>query len=196
MSSSLRQISTTWSRRCSSGVYSKSTYDGRNSSGFQAKPWLDERYEIRRGGPSGSSAILIVVYSSLANAELRRLGRRACTTFRFCAEREEGLFAFVSGVLGELEYEDDDEGEPLAALDDCRRWQRSNSMAEGGGAGIVIEDDMLRLREAVAKSRVFVLKMALGKRLYSVQVDCVGRRSARLLLLPTGYPEPGGKAES
>jgi hypothetical protein len=67
--------------------------------------------------------MLIVVYSSLANAELKRLGRRLCTIFRFCAAREDGVLFFIAGVLGELEYDEEDDDEPSAALEDCRRWE-------------------------------------------------------------------------
>jgi hypothetical protein len=76
---------------------------------------------------------------------LKRLGRRACTIFRFCAARDDGLLVFIAGVFGELEYDDDDDDEPSAALEDCRRWEWSYSIAEVDGVGIVIEDDILKI---------------------------------------------------
>jgi hypothetical protein len=30
---------------------------------------------------------------------------------------------FIAGVLGELEYDEEDDDEPSAALEDCRRWE-------------------------------------------------------------------------
>lgn len=91
--------------------------------------------------------MLIVVHSCCENAELRRLGRREWTVFCFCTERLEVL-AEDPGVVGELEYDEgddgDDEEEPTVALDVCRRWQWSYSMAGGAGAGMVIEEDILQ----------------------------------------------------
>ena len=46
ISSSLRWISCTWSRRSSSGTYSWSQYDGTKISGFQTKPCAEARYVI------------------------------------------------------------------------------------------------------------------------------------------------------
>jgi len=48
-----------------------------------------------------------------------RLGRRACSIFCFCADREVGLVE-DSGVFGELEY-DEEEELLAAALDDWRQ---------------------------------------------------------------------------
>jgi len=142
--------------------------------------------------------MLIVVHSSFANAELRKLGRRAWTSFCFWVARETGLLPFASGVVGELEYDDDDdEGEASTALEDSRRWQRSMSTAEAAlGAGIVIEDDMLGITTNGGEDEDAMLTLAGGRRLCVVLKDCDGRRSAMSLLLPTGYPEPGGKVES
>jgi hypothetical protein len=47
---------------------------------------------------------------------LKRLGRRQCCIFCFCAERE-GVLVEGSGVLGELEYDDDDDDEMVGPLD-------------------------------------------------------------------------------
>jgi hypothetical protein len=103
ISSSLRWISCTWSRRSSSGTYSWSQYDGTKISGFQTKPCAEARYVISRRGPSASSApILMVVHSCWVNAELSRLGRRACNIFCFWEARD-GVFGDGSGELGELE---------------------------------------------------------------------------------------------
>ena len=57
---------------------------------------------------------------------LRRLGRRACTIFLFCAARDDGLLVSICGVFGDIEYEEEeDDGELLAVEFDCRRWQWS-----------------------------------------------------------------------
>jgi hypothetical protein len=107
-SSSLSKISWTGSRRFSSGVYSQSTYEGTKISGFQVKPWLEERYEISRGGPSGSP-MLIKVHSSLLKAVLSRLGRRWWNAVGFGADCEGDDALQAPGVCGELAYEDDEE---------------------------------------------------------------------------------------
>lgn len=130
--------------------------------------------------------MLIVVHSSFANAELRKLGRRAWTSFCFCfcVARETGLLPFASGVVGELEYDDDeDEGE-------------ASTGEAAFGAGIVIEDDMLGITTSGGGGEDAVLTLGGGRRLCVALKDCDGRRSAMSLLLPTGYPEPGGKVES
>lgn len=54
----------------------------------------------------------------MAKAVLSRLGRRAWNIFCFWAD--DGLLAEGEEGLGELEYDEDDEDEPTAALDDCR----------------------------------------------------------------------------
>lgn len=70
---------------------------------------------------------------------LKRLGRRACSSVFFVVDEvgdEEGCDG-----SGEVEY--DDPGDELPpALSDWLSWQRSISMADGGGAGMGIEEDM------------------------------------------------------
>lgn len=109
------------------------------------KPWLDDRYEIRRGGPSGSLAMSMVVHSCLASAELSRLGRRgrAASLSWPAAVSGDLLLGDERGLaLGELEYEDEKE-ELAAALDSLRERRRLDSTTEAGGGGMGIEEDMV-----------------------------------------------------
>lgn len=122
--------------------------DGRKISGFQAKPWLEERYEIKRGGPSGSSEMLIVVDSCLEIAELSRLGRLWCSIFCFCVGVEPGVVFPDSEVFGVGEHEYEDEDEPEGPLEDWwRRWSISIWVAGAGVVGMAIEEDMAAERE-------------------------------------------------
>lgn len=72
-------------------------------------------------------------------AGLKRLGRRACSSVFFVVDEvgeEEGCDG-----SGEVEY--DDPGDELPpALSDWLSWRRSIPMADGGGAGMGIEEDM------------------------------------------------------